>query len=162
MTQVPRAYRSGGARKPKLTEPRTATLKLPWSAPPLSMNDSGATRGAMFAKARKITEIRRTVVTLAIATKLPKGVDRATITLHYRPRDNKPRDSVNLAPTLKAAVDGLTPQKIVTTKRGFNVHPGYGFVVDDSTRHVSTPEPIIHPAERGLPGALWLEIVWEA
>lgn len=140
----------------------TAILGLPWSAPPLSMNDSGATRGAMFAKARKITKIRGDVVNLARQAGLPKGIDRAAITLHYRPRDNRARDSVNLAPTLKAVVDGLTPQKIVKTKKGFNVHPGYGFVVDDSTRHVSTPEPIIHPAERGLPGALWLEIVWEA
>ncbi|PPJ31891.1 hypothetical protein C5E45_32900 [Nocardia nova] len=144
------------------TQCTTATIELPWSAPPLSMNDGGATRGAMFAKARKISEIRRTVVTLARAEKLPKGVDRATITLHYRPRNNRARDSVNLAPTLKAVVDGLTPQKIVKTKKGFNVHPGYGFVPDDSTRYVSTPEPIIHPAERGQPGALWLEIEWEA
>ncbi|MCC3311501.1 hypothetical protein [Nocardia africana] len=145
-----------------MPETHTATIKLPWSAPPLSMNDSGATRGAMFAKARKITEIRGDVVNLARKAKLPKGIDRATITLHYRPRDNRARDSVNLAPTLKAVVDGLTPQKIVKTKRGTNVHPGYGFVVDDSTRHVSTPEPIIHPAERGKSGSLWLEITWEA
>ncbi|MBF5002362.1 hypothetical protein IRT45_35180 [Nocardia sp. BSTN01] len=144
------------------TETHTATIKLPWSSPPLSMNDSGATRGAVFAKAGKITEIRLIMIGLARKAKLPKGVERATITLHYRPRDNRARDSINLAPTVKAIVDGLTPQKVVKTKKGFNVHPGYGFVVDDNTRHVSTPETIIHPAERGKPGALWLEITWEA
>ncbi|MGY4098067.1 hypothetical protein ACW2Q0_00645 [Nocardia sp. R16R-3T] len=140
----------------------TAILALPWTSPPLSMNDGGQTVGARMAKSRKIAQIRRDVVTLARKARLPKGIAYAVITLHYRPRDNRPRDSVNLAPTLKAVVDGLTPQKAVTTKRGFNVHPGYGFVPDDSTRHVSTPESVIHPAERGRPGALWLEITWEA
>ncbi|MBF6301193.1 hypothetical protein IU459_27145 [Nocardia amamiensis] len=140
----------------------TAVIFLPWTCPPLSMNDGGASPGARMAKARKIATIRAAVVTLARAAGLPKGVGYATITLHYRPRDNKPRDSVNLAPTVKAVVDGLTPQKVVKTKRGFNVHPGYGFVPDDSTRHVSTPEPVIHPAEPGRDGALWLDITWEA
>ncbi|MBF6339700.1 hypothetical protein IU450_27965 [Nocardia abscessus] len=115
-----------------------------------------------MAKARKIAVIRGDVVTLAREARLPKGVGYATITLHYRPRDNKPRDSVSLAPTLNAVVDGLTPQKVVKTKRGFNVHAGYGFVPDESTPHVSTPEPVIHSTERGETGALWLEITWEA
>ncbi|MFI5542033.1 hypothetical protein ACIA5H_37290, partial [Nocardia sp. NPDC051900] len=136
-------------------------IGLPWSRPPLSMNDNGATRGARFARARKIADIRRDMVTLARKAGLPKGVRYATITLHYRPRDNTPRDTVNLAPTVKALVDGLTPQKVVPTKRGFNVHAGYGFVPDDSTRHVSTPESVIHRAERGKPGAMWLELTWQ-
>ncbi|NEW27266.1 hypothetical protein [Nocardia cyriacigeorgica] len=139
----------------------SATIALPWSRPPLSLNDNGASRGARFAKAEKIRDIRDTVVTLAKAARLPKNVDTATITLHYRPRDNRARDSINLAPTVKAVVDGLTPPKVVMgRKRGPVVHSGYGFVPDDSTRHVSTPEPVIHPAERGRPGALWLEITW--
>lgn len=139
-----------------------AALMLPWTKPPLSLNDSGETRAARMAKSRVIREIREDVVTLARIARLPKGVRSATITLHYRPRDNNRRDSINLAPTVKACVDGLTPQKIVKTKTGFNVHAGYGFIVDDSTQFASTPEAVIHPAERGQPGALWLEITWEA
>jgi crossover junction endodeoxyribonuclease RusA len=33
-------------------------------------------------------------------------------------------------------------------------------VPDDIPRWMSKPEPIIHPAERGKIGALWLEITW--
>jgi crossover junction endodeoxyribonuclease RusA len=138
----------------------TAKIVLPWTAPPLSLNDGGATRGARMAKARIIAKIRGDVANLARKAGLPKGVAYAVITLHYRPRDNRRRDSVNLAPTYKAVVDGLTPQKVVKTKTGFKVHAGYGFVNDDSTREVSTPEPVIHQSERGMPGALWLEITW--
>ena len=140
----------------------TATIALPWTRPPLSMNDRGVSKGATFAKNRVIAEIRADMVTLARAAGLPRGVEFATIRLHYRPRDNRARDSLNLSATLKAVVDGLTPPKVVKTKRGYNTHAGYGFVPDDSTRHVSTPEPVIHPAERGQPGALWLEIEWKA
>ncbi|MFE3081815.1 hypothetical protein [Nocardia tengchongensis] len=138
-----------------------AILELPWTTPPLTLNDSGQTRGARLARSRRIREIRSDVVVLATKARLPKGVRYATITLHYRPALNRRRDSVNLSPTLKAVVDGLTPQKIVKTKAGYNVHAGYGLVNDDSTREVSTPEPIIHETEPGKPGALWLEITWE-
>ena len=139
----------------------SATIALPWTKPPLSLNDGGQTRGARMHKARRIREIRGDMVTLARKARLPKGVLAATITLHYRPRDNTRRDSINLAPPVKALVDGLTPQKIVETKTGRKVHPGYGFVDDDHTGIVSTPETVIHPAERGQTGALWLEITWE-
>lgn len=137
-------------------------IDLPWTAPPLSLNDRAASRGAILARAQRIGEIRGEIATRGKAAKLPVAVDYATITLHYRPRDNRPRDSVNLAPTLKAVVDGLCPPKVVKTKRGWNVHAGCGFLRDDSTRWVSTPEPVIHPAEKGQCGAMWLEISWRA
>lgn len=137
-------------------------IDLPWTSPPLSLNDRGNSRLAAIARSRQIAQIRAHVATLGKNAKLPSAVPYATITLHYRPRDNKPRDTVNLAPTLKAAIDGLCPLKVVKTKRGYNTHAGCGFLVDDSTRHVSTPEPVIHPAEKGKTGAMWLEIDWTA
>ncbi|MFD9992085.1 hypothetical protein ACFWXT_29695, partial [Bacillus cereus] len=60
-----------------------AILELPWTAPPLTLNDSGQTRGARLARSRRIREIRNDVVVLATKARLPKGVRYATITLHY-------------------------------------------------------------------------------
>lgn len=131
-----------------------AILELPWTAPPLSLNDSGQTRGARMAHARKRAEVRGTVHRLARAAKLPRGLDHVTVQLHYRPRDNRRRDTDNLAATAKPAYDALAA--------GTVKHPGYGMVPDDIPLHMAKPEPEIHEAERGKPGALWLEITWEA
>lgn len=139
----------------------TTRIDLPWTAPPLSLNDRGNTRLSSILRSKTIGEIRADVAVLGKAAKLPAGVPYATITMHYRPRDNRARDTINLAPTLKACVDGLCPPKVVKARHGWNVHAGCGFLRDDSTRHVSTPEPVIHAATKGLGGAMWLEIVWE-
>lgn len=132
----------------------SAVLELPWTAPPLTLNQRRATRGAMFAHARIIAEVRATVHDLARVSKLPRGLDHVTVQMHYRPRDNRRRDTDNLVATLKPACDALTA--------GTAKHPGYGMVADDIPRYMAKPEPIIHPAERGKAGALWLEITWEA
>lgn len=124
------------------------------------MNDGGITKGARFAKARVIKQLRSDIVKLAVAAQLPKDVAHLTATLHYRARDNRARDTGNLMATVKALVDGLTPHRVVETKRGTKVHVGYGMVADDSSRIVSTPEPVIHEAVKGQPPALWLEIEW--
>ncbi|WP_063710918.1 hypothetical protein [Nocardia niigatensis] len=130
-----------------------AILKLPWTAPPLSLNDRGRTPGARYAHARRVAEVRATVHRLARAAQLPRGLDRVTVLLHYRPRDNRRRDTDNLVATLKPACDALAA--------GTRAHPGYGMVPDDIPRHMAKPEPIIHEAERGKRGALWLEVSWE-
>ncbi len=133
----------------------SAILSLPWTAPPLTMNGSrGASRAAAFAHARKVREMRSAVVTLAQVYDLPRGVSRVTVQLHYRPRDNRRRDTDNLVATLKPLCDGLAA--------GTAKHPGYGMVPDDIPAYMAKPEPIIHPAERGKAGALWLEITWRA
>ncbi|WP_433592300.1 hypothetical protein [Nocardia sp. CA-145437] len=131
-----------------------AILELPWTAPPLSLNARRATRGAMFAHARLVAEVRAEVHKLALAAGLPRGLDHVAVLLHYRPRDNRRRDTDNLVATLKPACDALAA--------GTAKHPGYGMVPDDIPRHMAKPEPIIHEAERGMPGVLWLEITWEA
>lgn len=137
---------------------RTATspalVKLPWTSPPLSLNDRGNSRGAMFVKAKKVREIREQTLFLARAARLPRGVEHVTVQLHYRPRDNRRRDTDNLVATLKPICDGLAGGKPTT--------PGYGMVPDDVPAFMAKPEPIIHAAERGKTGALWLEITWKA
>ncbi|RDI32413.1 crossover junction endodeoxyribonuclease RusA [Rhodococcus sp. AG1013] len=115
-------------------------IVLPWTAPPLSMNDRGVSAGAAFAKAKKIRTIRDEVVCLAAAADLPRTVGHATVTLHYRPRDDRRRDTDNLTATAKPIYDGLVD---------------YGLVADDVPQHMAKLEPVIH--RKGQP-ALWLEI----
>lgn len=144
--------------------PKRAVLPLPWSCPPLSMNGRGASRGAAFARGRKIREIRAATLDLAHAARLPKNVTHATVQLHYRPRGNGRRDTDNLVATLKPIADGLAagrPARIGRTGKPVPALIGYGLVPDDTPQYMAKPEPIIHPAEKGMPGAMWLEITWE-
>lgn len=131
-----------------------ARITLPWTRPPLSLNDSGMTRNAKMARARRIADARRVMHLLALDAKLPRGVRFVTVQIHYRPRDNNRRDTDNLVATLKPLCDGLAA--------GTVKHPGYGMVPDDIPAYMAKPEPIIHEAVRGKTGALWLEITWEA
>lgn len=111
----------------------THHIPLPWTSPPLSAND----RMHWAQKARITREVRQTACLLA--RKAPR-TDRLVVTLHYRPRVTRRRDTVNLGPFIKALVDGLIDA---------------GLAPDDDHGHVSTPEPIIHPP--GVP-AMWLEL----
>lgn len=140
-----------------------AILELPWTAPPLTLNARRASRGAMFAHARTVAEVRGTVHRLAQAAGLPRGLEHITVQLHYRPRDRGRRDTDNLIATAKPAYDALAagrPARISAKGKPVPALVGYGMVPDDIPAHMSKPEPIIHEAERGKPGALWLEITW--
>lgn len=119
-------------------------LDLPYTKPPLSLNGGVPTStAAMRAKARQIRSVRSDGANLARHANLPRKVAHACVRLHYRPRDSQPRDPINLTPTQKALVDGLRD---------------YGLVPDDDSRYVTDLMPAIHPAEKGQPGRLWLEI----
>lgn len=140
-----------------------AVIELPWTHPPLSLNDRGRSRAAWFVKNRKIADVRATALTLARAAKLPRLVDHTTIQLHYRPRDNKRRDTDNLIATLKPICDALTLGRHAgrtSTGKLIPAQYGYGLVRDDIPRYMAKPEPIIHHAAPGLSGAMWLEITW--
>ncbi|WP_245688027.1 hypothetical protein [Rhodococcus phenolicus] len=114
-------------------------LELPYQNPPLSMND----RKHHMARARITRQIRSTTAWLAKQAKVPIGLEHATVCLHYRPRDRRVRDADNLMPVLKAACDGLVD---------------YGLTADDTPELMQKLMPIIHPAEKGRPGSLWLTI----
>lgn len=128
----------------------SAHLLLPWSKPPLSMND----RGHYMVKARATASIRAAVMILARSQKLPRGLDYVTVQMHYRPRDNRRRDTDNLVATLKPICDALAA--------GTVKHPGYGLVPDDTPQFMGKPEPIIHAAEKGQQGQMWLVLSWAA
>ncbi len=141
-------------------------IDLPWTRPPLTLNDNrGTTRAAAFAHGRRVRDARTTMLALATAAELPRDLDHITVQLYYRPRDNQRRDADNLVPTLKPLADALTPGRPARIARtGRRLAPaliGYGMVPDDTPDYMTKPMPIIVPAERGLGGALWLEITWE-
>ncbi|QLF83877.1 RusA-like resolvase [Gordonia phage Moosehead] len=117
----------------------THIITLPWTKPPLSMND----RGHWRKKAAQTASVRGDCLALARHARLPRNCGHVHIRLHYRPRDNRHRDPINLAATQKALVDGLRD---------------YGLVPDDDPRYVTDHMPTIHPAEKGQGGRLWLEL----
>ncbi|RRQ26295.1 hypothetical protein DK926_18790 [Rhodococcus sp. Eu-32] len=125
------------------------TIELPWTTPPLSMNDRGASVQAARAKAAQIAQIRSDVYVLARSVKLPRNAGHAVVQLHYRPGTNARRDTDNLVATLKPICDGLAAD---TTHR-----TGYGLVPDDTPQFMSKPEPIIHQHRKGH-ARMWLEI----
>lgn len=123
----------------------TVTLDLPYTKPPLTLNPAGVgtTRGAVYARAAQIRSVRADAAWLAHRDHLPRNVAHVAVQLHYRPRDNRHRDPINLTATQKALVDGLRD---------------YRLVPDDDPRFVTDLMPVIHPAEKRKPGRMWLEL----
>ena len=95
------------------------------------MND----RGHWAAKASRTARVRRDVMALAAAHRLPTGLARVRVQLVYVPRDRRRRDTDNLVATLKPICDALAA--------GTAKHPGYGLVADDTPQFMAKPEPVI-------------------
>lgn len=113
-------------------------IDLPWTKPPLSMND----RLHWAVKSKKVAEVRLIAKLRILAAGL-KPMPAATLTLHYQPRDVRRRDTDNLFATVKACADGLRDS---------------GVIPDDDTAHLSHNEPVIHEPVKGQGGRLWLEL----
>lgn len=112
-------------------------IDLPYLKPPLSLNQ----RMHWAPKRERVAQLRSDAIRLALYHRLPKGLDRVHIALHWQPTIRRNRDVDNPTPTLKALVDGLT---------------AYGLTVDDDSEHV-TSGCVIDPV---APTArLWLRIV---
>lgn len=111
-------------------------INLPWPAPLIREND----RPHWAEKARLTKTLRYTAWALAKQQKLPTGLDRVRITLHWQPATNRHRDENAPSPTLKALVDGLVDA---------------GLVADDDAAHVE-PRCAIEPVAK--PAATWLTI----
>lgn len=126
------------------------TIVLPYETPPLSLNDSGASAGAVYAKNRQKAQIRSDVIRLARHARLPLNVGHAAVQLHWRPKGNRRRDTDNLVATLKPICDALAA--------GTEKTPGYGLVPDDTPQFMAKPEPIIH--QPSAQPSMWLEISW--
>ncbi len=93
-------------------------IQMPWPRPPMSLNH----RHSPHERASLTRMIRNDTNVLARAAHLPE-LDRVTLGLIWYPGDNQVTDADNVAPTLKAAIDGLRDAQTLT---------------DDSARHVLT------------------------
>jgi Holliday junction resolvase RusA-like endonuclease len=114
----------------------TWEIDLPYPAPPLSLNK----RMHYQAEHRVRTQILSDVAVLARALKIPKGLQRVEIALHWQARVIRRRDSDNPTPTLKVCIDALTK---------------YGLTEDDDSAHVESA-CVIEPL--GPKSRLWLTI----
>lgn len=116
------------------------SLHLPYPRPPLSLNDR-----MHWAQRNRISrQIKDDVQILARATRVGTGLARVWVGLTWVPPDRRRRDTDNMAPTLKACIDGLT---------------AYGLVPDDDSAHVRSMCTITAPPVPPLRPGVWLEIV---
>ncbi len=110
-------------------EPRQWAIRLPYTRPPLTLND----RLHWAAKARIAKRLRADTAILARVARVPR-LDRIAVTLHYQPRVTRHIDGDNLLATVKPCVDGLRDA---------------GVVPDDDHRHVVHLPVVIQPREPG-------------
>lgn len=113
------------------------TLRLPFLSPPLSENQ----RLHWAEKNRRVQSVKDAAHLMAVAGRLPKGLERVGITLHWQATLRRRRDKDNPTPTLKAAIDGLVR---------------YGLVEDDDSEHVTASGVVIE--ELAAKSALWLVV----
>lgn len=111
-------------------------IKLPYTRPPLSLNDRSHWANSGRAKAALKADTR----VLARSVKLPTAAERAKVTLIYNPPDKRRRDTDNLFATLKPCLDGLID---------------YGLTADDDSTHIESACAI---GEIRKPGQVWLKI----
>lgn len=109
-----------------VAEPRELTIELPPGLPLLSLNDR-----RHWAAAQLITQqIKKAAWACARAAHAP-ALQRAAITVEYQPPNtSRKRDPDNLAPSGKAAVDGLVQA---------------GVLPDDNSEHVTAVRYQIGP-----------------
>lgn len=124
-------------------------MHIPFAGEWLTSNPSST--GNRYGRSRAIKAWRETTALICRAHRLPTGITPVTIQADiYYVRRRPVRDKLNLAPTIKAIVDGLTPPKVWT--RGGRQYRtlGHGFLPDDSDKHVLATTWDLHPAQ-GLP-----------
>ena len=90
-----------------------------------------------YGRARQVRAWRDATVIACHAARAPHGITPVRISMVARSTGRAPvRDSMNLYPTVKAIVDGLTPRRVITRGKRVYVTPGYGLLPDDDDRHV--------------------------
>jgi crossover junction endodeoxyribonuclease RusA len=107
---------------------RTWEIRLPWTSPPLSLNDRSHWR-----KRAADVQATRAGAALAVAIQHPslgfKPLAHIDVRLTYIPRDKRRRDPDNLVATYKVCCDAL-------------VDP-IGIVPDDEPRYMTKHMPVI-------------------
>ena len=117
----------------------TQHVALPW-AKPLTQNQLRRMHPLVEAREKRaMSDAARWVIR---AAKL-HPLDRAQVTLHYRPPTRRLCDADGLAPTLKVALDALVRE---------------GVLPEDDYRHVPIAAIHVHPPQAGMPVGMWIEI----
>lgn len=96
-----------------------------------------ARAGEWRGRSKQVRAWREATVWACSAGRLPTGITPVCIEALCLYEGRAPvRDKLNLAPTIKAVVDGLTPAR--TFQRSGKTHTtfGYGLLPDDSDKHV--------------------------
>lgn len=119
--------------------PTSILIPLPWTTAPISLNDRGV---SPYIKARKVSNTLAEA-RWAVRSAKVRPIVGAEITLHFRVPDNRRRDADNLAGVLKVCQDALVKE---------------GVLPDDSWVHVPAATQRIHPPQRKVPAAMWLEL----
>jgi Holliday junction resolvase RusA-like endonuclease len=104
---------------------REIAIELPPGMPVLSLNDR-----MHYARRNNASQQLKTAAwAKALQARLP-ALQRAEVTVEYQPPDRRRRDPDNLAPTGKAAIDGLVLA---------------GVLPDDDSEHVAAVRYVIGP-----------------
>jgi hypothetical protein len=115
-------------------EPRVWTILVPAPATWLTANRELEP----LHRSRIVRAWRRAVVRACEHEDLPKGLPgpvRIQAVIQYAGERPPVRDASNLAPTIKACIDGLGPSRRVRRRDGtIGQTHGYGLLVDDSDR----------------------------
>lgn len=103
-----------------------------------------------YGRAATIRAWREATVVACLQAKLPKDITPVTIhaVAFYSSRQAPVRDRLNLAPTIKAIVDGLGPPKAWTRNGAQKRSAGYGLLPDDSDDHVLSTDWKVIPGQR--------------
>lgn len=144
-----------------MTEPitiqagRTWHIHIPFAGKWLTANPRSTTD--RYGRSKLIRDWRWHTAIACREARLPKGITPVTIHADVWYVGARPvRDRLNLAPTIKACVDGLSPEKEWT--RGGKAHrsPGYGVIPDDSDRHVLSTTWELRKSPTSQP---WIDLI---
>lgn len=130
------------------TPARSWRVRIPFAGEWLTANPRGT--GDRYGRARTIRAWREASAVSCLVAKLPKGLTpvKLHLKLYYAARPPV-RDADNIAPTVKAIVDGLGPAREFARKGKRYRSPGYGLVPDDSDRHVHAITKELLPSPTG-------------
>lgn len=131
--------KNGVIRRHRCDKPTgTILIPLPWTRPPMMANDRRHYREHAKVKAQVLTEAR-----WSIRAAKPRPIVGAEIVLWWRVPDRRRRDADGGEPTKKTVIDALVKE---------------GVLPEDNWVHVPRSWCEIHPPEKGMPAAMWLEI----
>lgn len=113
-----------------------------------------------YKRSKLVRQWREATRDACLTARLPTGIT-GPVTVHasvrYQGNRAPVRDRLNLAPTIKALVDALTPSRTFTRAGKTYVTAGFGLLRDDSDRHIAQTTWVMGPS--GIAGAAWVDLV---